>query len=879
MIGTVVSHYKILEKLGEGGMGIVYKAQDLKLNRIVALKFLPHHLAATSEEQERFLQEAKAAALLNHPNVCIIYDIKEEAGQQFIVMEYVEGLTLREKFAEGGKWQVSGRRPEAAIGYAIQIAEALQEAHAHGIVHRDVKSENIMVNAKNQIKVMDFGLAKLKGSLKLTRTSSTIGTLAYMAPEQIHGREVDARSDIFSFGIVLYEMLTGRLPFRGEHEAAMVYSIVNEEPEPLLVYLPDAPSGLVHILQRALAKDPDERYQTAHDMLIDLRLLKKDSTRVSKPENDIVRKPLLAGTGSPLPPAKKSRTVIWVALAGSVLILGIIVLILVQRQTEVRLNPNRTSVALSVPLKFIDIPSLSADGRWMAFPGVTEDFNWYVYMMNTAGSQPRHITEQEKGAFINCCDISRDLSTIAYDISIETGPSQIRVISSEGGTPRTVADTGGYPKWRPDGQRIGYIRTAGNPKAPPHNLGKFEIWSVRPDGTDKRIELTDTLSAFGPFAFSWSPDGGSIAWVATYPEGYSEVRVRDLATDRQWQITHDKMHVDEVVWATNGQILFVSDRSGQTNLWMVPAQGGAAEQISQGTVPVVAARISADNKRMIWLQQENIRLIWVCRIDGSSARQITSDDIRTLWATFSPDGSTIAAVVGDVDVPKQQSSLCVMDRNGMNRRTLTAGSEHISFCRWSPDGKWLAYVSRAVNEPEDSDRVCLIQPAGPAGVRMLCRGHLTCWIDDDNLAVVHDWKTWQYSLTRGRVRQLYQDSTVVFAVRGAKNLLYEDKRNGHGGWWVTSTDSLGKGSAKSRSISLPESPQGWAVTPDLRSVVYQKDWTGIRRLKLTGIAEEQIGSIQEPGMRILDVSKDGKFILWLKYAYRSKLSMIENPFE
>jgi serine/threonine protein kinase len=272
MIGQTVGHYKILEKLGEGGMGVVYKAQDITLDRIVALKFLPHHLMANDAEKARFLQEAKAASSLNHPNVCTIYGMGEHGAEQYIEMEYVEGVTLRhkipvEKFSE-------------TMTYAIQIADALSEAHAKGIVHRDVKAENIMVNTKNQIKVMDFGLAKLKGSLKLTRASSTVGTLAYMAPEQIQGQDVDQRSDIFSFGVVLFEMLTGKLPFRGEHEAAMMYSIMNEEPESAQHYKPELSAEVLHVLGRALEKDPADRYQSAQDMLIDLRRMQKQSTKV-----------------------------------------------------------------------------------------------------------------------------------------------------------------------------------------------------------------------------------------------------------------------------------------------------------------------------------------------------------------------------------------------------------------------------------------------------------------------------------------------------------------------------------------------------------------------------------------------------------------------
>jgi tetratricopeptide (TPR) repeat protein/predicted Ser/Thr protein kinase len=255
-------------------MGVVYKAHDTELDRDVALKFLPHHITVNEAEQARFLQEARAAAVLNHPNICTVHAIEKADDQQFIVMEYVEGKTLRQL--------IPTQKTQIGIDYAIQIGEALQEAHSKGIVHRDIKADNIMVNSKNQIKVMDFGLAKLKGSLKLTKTSSTVGTLAYMAPEQIQGGEVDARSDIFSFGVVLYEILTGHLPFRGEHEAAMMYSILNEEPTPIQKHLPDISSELVHILNRALEKDPEDRYQHVDDMVSELRRLKKSTSKVSR---------------------------------------------------------------------------------------------------------------------------------------------------------------------------------------------------------------------------------------------------------------------------------------------------------------------------------------------------------------------------------------------------------------------------------------------------------------------------------------------------------------------------------------------------------------------------------------------------------------------
>jgi serine/threonine protein kinase/Tfp pilus assembly protein PilF len=269
LIGDIISHYKILEKLGEGGMGIVYKAQDTKLDRIVALKFLPQHLTSDSVEKERFVQEAKAASALNHPNITTIYEIDEFEGQMFIAMEYCEGKTLKQVIEKEALSVKKG------LDIGIQICEGLTIAHEKGIVHRDIKSANIMLTPRGQVKIMDFGLAKLKGATKLTDTRSTLGTAAYMSPEQAQGEEVDQRSDIFSFGVVLYELLTGRLPFEGEHQAAIIYSIINEEPQPVARFNNQVSAKLEDIVFKALAKDKEERYQHIDDLLADLRREKK----------------------------------------------------------------------------------------------------------------------------------------------------------------------------------------------------------------------------------------------------------------------------------------------------------------------------------------------------------------------------------------------------------------------------------------------------------------------------------------------------------------------------------------------------------------------------------------------------------------------------
>ncbi|MFH0930697.1 MAG: protein kinase, partial [Candidatus Zixiibacteriota bacterium] len=269
MIGKTISHYKILEKLGEGGMGVVYKSQDTKLDRIVALKFLSKNLLCDAEAKERFVLEAKAASALNHPNISTIHEIDEVGSECFIVMEYVEGKSLKELLKE------KSFSLNEVLDISIKIAEGLNSAHKKDIVHRDIKSDNIMVTDEGLIKIMDFGLAKLRGVSGLTKAGTTLGTMQYMSPEQVQGLEVDQRSDIFSFGVVLYEMITGQLPFRGEYEATIIYSIINETPEPLSKYKTDIPEGLQRIVDKALEKDVNLRYQSLSELLADFERMVK----------------------------------------------------------------------------------------------------------------------------------------------------------------------------------------------------------------------------------------------------------------------------------------------------------------------------------------------------------------------------------------------------------------------------------------------------------------------------------------------------------------------------------------------------------------------------------------------------------------------------
>ncbi len=269
MIGTTVSHYQILERLGGGGMGVVYKARDLRLDRPIALKFLPPDLTRDPEAKQRFIHEAKTASSLQHNNICTVHDIDQTPeGQLFIVMDLYEGETLKSKIERGAL------KVDEAIDTVVQIAQGLTKAHEHGIVHRDIKPANIMLTADGVVKIVDFGLAKLSGRTLLTKSGMTLGTVAYMSPEQAKGDPVDQRTDIWSLGVILYEMITGRLPFRGDYEQAIIYQTLNAEPDPIGPLRPDAPAGLQRIITKAMQKDPLKRYQQIEAMRTDLQALK-----------------------------------------------------------------------------------------------------------------------------------------------------------------------------------------------------------------------------------------------------------------------------------------------------------------------------------------------------------------------------------------------------------------------------------------------------------------------------------------------------------------------------------------------------------------------------------------------------------------------------
>jgi serine/threonine protein kinase len=829
MIGQTISHYRILEKLGEGGMGVVYKAEDTKLKRTVALKFLPRGLETQEPERARFLQEAQAASALNHPNICGIHTIEEFEGQQFIDMEFVDGMTLREKIEQCTVKSLFALQD--AIAYAIQIGEALQEAHSHGIVHRDVKPDNIMVNTKNQIKVTDFGLAKLKGSLKLTKTSSTVGTLAYMAPEQIQGGEVDARGDIFSSGIVLYEMLTGHLPFRGEHEAAMMYSILNEDPDPIQTYRPDLSSELLHILNRALEKDPEDRYQSVHDMVIDLRRVKKETSRVPRihPVPPLAEEEITPATETQPTPKfkekKKSRKVLlWTGLVSILIVIAAVIYFIALPSHPPRLNPDMSFGTLEVPFSEIGSSGFSRDGNWLSFTAPDANREWSIYFMNAVKGNPQRLLTEHFKDFVNV-EISPDGSEILFDGVSDQRLYGVYIVSSLGGVSQKIIEPGFLSRWRPDGKRIGYICSpvGGNYQSQSQS-GKVEFWTVKSDGRENRLEFVDTLCySSGSKCFDWSPDGNSIAWLRAYPDRTNEIFIRNLKTGEERQLTNDKKMIMEIAWASNNQIFFTSSKSGNTNVWMVPAGGGETVQVTKGIGPDLSVRVSADVKRLLCLEQRQISHTWTANIDGSNARQLTFDNQLLAMPSFSPDKKRISFLMQSGDPLQPSLHVYIMQSDGTNRTQLILGDAYDYTPSWSPDGKYMTYGSFRRDERVDSTRVYLIEVSNPSNPRVVGKGWWAFWVDAEKFVVI-PWETSThsilYSVHSSEPIELSKDSTWQLPLHDAKYILIRDLRKGNEGWWLE-TPQQGQDATRKQILS---SEYLWSAWPSVsfRYLLYRQ---------------------------------------------------------
>jgi len=758
LIGQTVSHYRILERLGGGGMGVVYRAEDTRLGRPVALKFLPENTSQDSLAIERFRREARTASALNHPNICTIYDVGELHGRPFIAMELLQGQTLKHRMLK------KSLPVSEVLDIGIQIAEGLDAAHAKGVVHRDIKPANIFLVDRGSAKILDFGLAKLTAYRQpatnavsessiptevyfldddtLTSSGASMGTVYYMSPEQARGEELDARADLFSLGVVLYEMATGKLPFSGRAVAMVFDSILHSQATPAMQLNPQLPAALEHILAKSLEKEAVLRYQSAAEFRADLKRLRRDldravadasslsAPRISTQQGDISSDSAVIAS---LVKRHRRTNITWSAAAlflAAILVYGL----------------SRLGSHVSAPPASLEITRVTGSGA-VQQADISPDGKYLAYVRQQAGKQSLWLKQLSTDSEVQIANLQGDVCVgLAFspDGSYVNFVRQPRMtfagdlyqVPALGGTPRKMlAGISGPPAFSPDGQRVGFVR---------NTLDTRGLVTASLDGSTERVLVfLKPPEQIYPFHAVWSPDGKTIAFSRVTPQWIlttvsAEGGPPQPVPDARWDFIRD------LAWLPASSDLVVAGvpqgapKSATDQLYEVPSEGGGTRQITHDLSSYVSVRVSADAKSLLALQEQIISTIqvaipgketearslsagnqnrdgyigvawtpegsivyrslanqrydlWEMGADGANAHPLTSNNasLAAMEPAVSPHGDFLTFTQEDSN---RHANIWRMDRDGGNPKPLTVGRNNFRPAV-SPDGQWVVFTS------------------------------------------------------------------------------------------------------------------------------------------------------------------------------------------